>query len=238
VRNVAAGGTRLSARQIYAIVLWWVRFDAVTCRFARPWCWREHYCAPMHATGAERAEAAWDHTRGADAITASAGSGHGANGAAAKRVHHSVPALVRALHHALSSEGFVQLSDEEQVERLVAASGVDRANVGRYLSLNIYALRKHGTLEFRRFHGTLDARLLVRWAHFCVCFVEVFASAPWPAALEAPSADAALAELRAAQETATADELMLAMRGHVHPETAQYFVRDALGSEDCLACAT
>ena len=105
------------------------------------------------------------------------------------------------------------------------------ANVGRYLSLNIYALRKHGTLEFRRFHGTLDARLLVRWAHFCVCFVEVFSSAPWPAALEASSADAVLAELRATQEMATADELMRAMRGYVQPGTAAYFVGDALGSD-------
>ena len=29
-------------------------------RFARPWTWRDHYCGPMHPTGAERPEAAWD----------------------------------------------------------------------------------------------------------------------------------------------------------------------------------
>ena len=101
--------------------------------------------------------------------------------------------------------------------------------MGRYCSLNLYALGRLGTLEFRRFHGTLDAALLIRWAHFCVAFVDAFAAAPWSPIEDCHTADEALDALAAAQEAATPEELMQRMRGHVDPETSDYFMRAALG---------
>ena len=136
---------------------------------------------------------------------------------------------MRAAHAAVHAADFAALSEADQVERLVAASGAGRANIGRYCSLNLYALGRLGTLEFRRFHGTLDAALLIRWAHFCVAFVDAFAAAPWSPIEDCRTADEALDELAAAQEAATPEELMQRMRGHVDPETSDYFMRAALG---------
>jgi hypothetical protein len=95
----------------------------------------------------------------------------------------------------------------------------------------------------RRFHGTLDATLMVRWAHFCVAFVEAFGGSGTAARVPArgegggrsqslsyPTAAAAVLALQAAQETATADELMACMVGYIDPATAAYFVQDATGT--------
>ena len=78
----------------------------------------------------------------------------------------------------------------------------------------------------RRFHGTLDAPLLVRWAHFCVQFVDHFAQEPWRL-LDLPSDDAALEALKVAQETASHGELMARLAGRVDPATAAYLAGDA-----------
>ena len=61
VRCAASAGELLTARELLAVWLEWVRFDHVTSRLARPWVWREPWCAPLHVTGAEFAmgEAAW-----------------------------------------------------------------------------------------------------------------------------------------------------------------------------------
>ena len=102
-------------------------------------------------------------------------------------------------------------------------------------------MHRYGTLEFRRFHGTLDAALITRWAHFCVAFVDCFSSEPWPL-LDSPSVEAALRELQAAQEAATPAELMARMGGRAdcpwESRTADYLMRDALGAgaaDDCKA---
>ena len=100
--------------------------------------------------------------------------------------------------------------------------------LGRNCSLNLLAIAKFGTLEVRRFHGTIDSALVVRWAHFCVAFVEAFAATP-SHILTLPSPHDALRALQRAQETASADELMAGMAGYVHPATAMYFERDAHG---------
>lgn len=229
VCSAAAAGPLLTAAQICRVFLWWVRFDAVTMRFARPWCWREHYSAPMHATGAEPAEPAWDASPTVESLMADAAR-NGA-GACARRLRGHVPALVRAIHAATRGAEWASLAEEARVERLLDAAGDRGTGIGRYLSLNLYSLRAHGTLEFRRFHGTVDAALITRWAHFCVAFVEAFAAAPWPALEQAPTADAALDELQRAQEVATTAELMERMGGHIDPTMADYFLRDSLGEE-------
>jgi hypothetical protein len=53
VFNRMAAGPMLSALEVMAVWMAWVRFDSVTRRFARPWFWRNKFCAPLHATGAE-----------------------------------------------------------------------------------------------------------------------------------------------------------------------------------------
>ena len=87
---------------------------------------------------------------------------------------------------------------------------------------------RYGTLEFRRFHGTLDSHAVAEWAHFCVSFVEVFRSVDSCAAyLDGPLAHG-LAALRAAQESASLDELLLLMRGVASPEGVRALWGDAL----------
>ena len=47
---------------MHSLAAGWVRFDFVTMRFARSWCWRERWAAPLYATGAEFLfqEKAWE----------------------------------------------------------------------------------------------------------------------------------------------------------------------------------
>ena len=122
VRNPAAGGDLLSCDEVLSVFVAWVRYDAVTARFARPWCWRDHYCAPLHATGAEPAEPAWDASPTVEAWTAEA-TDSSAAARATRRVHQHLPAFVRAAHAAVHAADFAALSEADQVERLVAASG-------------------------------------------------------------------------------------------------------------------
>ena len=110
----------------------------------------------------------------------------------------------------------------------MCAPSTPASRIGRYCSLNVYSLAAHGTLEFRRFHATLDPLLLTKWAHFCVAFVEHFASLEWEALECATSVDIALRELQAAQEAATAADLMARMDGVVDPATAEYFLKESM----------
>lgn len=227
VRNPLAGGTLLTAEQIYRVFFWWVRFDLVTARFARPWLWRDHSTAPLYATGAEFEyhEALWEQGRGGPPSTHWAHVVEASPTLRARR--QDLPTFVHTAHAVVREEGYDSLPEAAKVSRLAEAA----SSMGRYCSLNVAPLAKesYGTLEFRRFHGTMDARLLARWAHFCVAFVECFAEMDWPL-LERPgtSADEVLAELSSAQEAATADELMQCMASHLDPGTATYFEEQAL----------
>ena len=82
----------------------------------------------------------------------------------------------------------------------------------------------------RRFHGLLDAPYLVRWAHFCVTFVDHFAEVPWRL-LSLPSAEAALAALEAAQETASLGELEALLAGRLAPQTGGWLRERSVGLE-------
>ena len=161
-----------------------------------------------------------------------------------ERKLYSVPAFVHTVYEIVHSDGFDDLDDSEQIHRLFGCGGPG-AQLGRYCSLNLSAVIKYGTLEIRRFHSTLDSALLVRWAHFCVCFVEAFVanrgehSCTLPKRSgqrrssfldEHPSAEAALRVLQSAQETATSEELMACLADHLDPRTAAYFANDACGS--------
>ena len=280
VRNTKSGGSVLSAGELLDVVLAWIRFDLVTQTYARPWLWCEPSATPLYATGPEMGtlvNLTWEEVTEAD-ILADMSHRPPAHRAAAEfraqvanegfadaaqhwRCHEealerklcSVPAFVRAAYEIVHTDGFDDLDSAEQINRLFGHSGPGK-QLGRYCSLNLSALIKYGTLEIRRFHGTLDSALLVRWAHFCVCFVEAFAgnrgehsrslpkqslpceTSTKPAKRRSlfldghPSAEAALRALQSAQETATSEELMACLAGHLDLRTAAYLAHDACGS--------
>jgi hypothetical protein len=250
VRNPAAGGTLLSAMELLGVLFAWVRFDQVTLRFARSWMWSEPSCAPLLATGAEMGslEDPWVYARDAGMPSSdhSAAEGPGPASAVASdapaaapemnpemisnaemRARYDVPSFIRAVWAVVHADGFEELSEQHKIGRLFGLSSPAEA-LTRQCSINLMAIRKHGTLEFRRFHGSLDATLIVRWAHFCVAFVECFRSRPWRLLSEHPSAEAALQALQTAQEEATADELMASMHGFVDPKLASHMASDAV----------
>lgn len=43
---------------------------------------------------------------------------------------------------------------------------------GRYYKLNIQSFLRHGTLEFRHHHGTLDKNEVIEWVKTCLLFVQ------------------------------------------------------------------
>ena len=222
VRSPTAGGSPLTAEMILFVYLSWVRFDGVMARCARPWTWREPSMAPLYASGTEflYREKAWD--QGGARATASR------DGLAT----YDVPRFVAAVRALLHAPGWSSRSEDDKVEMLFGrADGTPASQIGRYCSLNLRRLTSYGTLEIRRFHSCIDPAVVVRWAHLCVSFVETFRGggdglARRVLAPEVPLATA-LAELRAAQEAATAADLMAAMHGHVDPHTAHILMRDS-----------
>jgi hypothetical protein len=215
VRNKLAGGDALSCAEILDVYFSWIRFDLVLARFARPWMWREPSMAPLYATGSEFAwqELAW--TQGSVE--------------AADRKTYDVPLFVRAVRAIYAEHGFQELAEDEKLERLFGRDARSPASgIGRYCSLNLRRLTSYGTLEFRRMNGTLDEDILVRWAHFCVAFVECFrTSGRGTHLIEAPTLEEALASLAVEQELAKPAQLMEEMAGFVDRSTAKYFMRDS-----------
>ena len=86
-----------------------------------------------------------------------------------------MPGFLRAVHALHREAAFREQSDAAQLEQIFGRMpDTPASRIGRYCSLNLRKLTTYGTFEFRRFHGTLDAALATRWAHFCVAFVECF----------------------------------------------------------------
>ena len=48
---------------------------------------------------------------------------------------------------------------------------------GRYHKLNLHAMVRHGTVEFRQHSGTVDAQKIAEWVALCVAFVDEAARA-------------------------------------------------------------
>ncbi len=46
----------------------------------------------------------------------------------------------------------------------------DSINADRYQKLNFQSFQRHGTVEFRQHHGTMDAVRIISWLIFCVDF--------------------------------------------------------------------
>ena len=137
-----AGGDQLSCREVLAVYLAWVRFDLVTARFARPWMWREPSMAPLYATGTEFSwpEKAWEQ----------------GTATAVNKAFYDIPTFARAIRDVVGSAGYESLGEEVKRERLFGRhADSPTSGIGRYCSLNLRRLTSYGTLEFRRFQGTL-----------------------------------------------------------------------------------
>ena len=219
VCNPNAGGNSLSCLEMLSVFFAWVRFDLVTAKFARPWMWREPSMAPLYATGAEFS---WQEPAWQQGIVASASA-----------AMYDVPHLLMVVRSLYADPGFAAASDEEQRERLFGRAATDPASpaaqIGRYCSLNLRRITSYGTLEFRRFHGTLDEAVVTRWAHFCVAFVECFRHHHHRcrSLVETLSEQEALTTIDDEQERATSQLLMEEMDGFVDSQTADFFLRDS-----------
>ena len=236
--NQEAGGTPLDAIQILNVFFAWVRFDPVTRTMTRPWMWREPSSAPLYATGPEFT---WnDH---------GFAQGHGVG--VGSSADYDVPMFLRGVRAVLKEKSdFFALPLPEQLERLFgghpkgSASSSPGSMLGRHGSLNLRRLTSFGTLEFRRFHGTLDERASIRWAAFCVAFVETFrthsceeyihmphAGLPASTNLAEPigaTVDSGLSTLQAAQEHASINELKGLMAQHIDERLITWLVEDAI----------
>lgn len=59
------------------------------------------------------------------------------------------------------------LQDSNKLDYYINAFQYDRYN-----KLNLWSLEKHGTLEFRQMHGTLNEKLITGWINIAINFVE------------------------------------------------------------------
>ena len=77
-----------------------------------------------------------------------------------------------------------QLVDDSDIKSIVEDPGISRwrksdlsselesCSVSRYHGLNLLALRRHGSIEYRWFNGTLDAETVEAYIYFVLCLTE------------------------------------------------------------------
>ena len=194
VCNPRALGRLLSAKEILAVFLAWVRFEPVTRRWTKPWKWRDRSAAPLWPSGPEFLfdEAVW--AQGSHCSDRDSGG-----------LRYNLPELFWAAHEVMrasaeSGEDEAASNARVMKEVLLNTELLGRT-LGRHCSLNLQALKTHGTLEFRRMDGSLDGEWVLLWAHFCVAFVDAFCDFQQFAApfLCAPSPALGLQRLREVQ---------------------------------------
>jgi len=219
VRSPHARGRLLSAREILAVFLSWVRFDAVTMRFCRSWCWADRWASPLFATGSEFHFSERPLHRGESAHLERAAA-------------NDIPAFFQFAHKCCNEELDGLGGEEERVARLFGEGG---SKLGKYCSLNLLPLRLFGTLEFRRQHASTDETLIARWAHFCVAFVETFAAEDLLEPYLKVGAEEGLMKLKTEQRLATVDELMLRLGARVPPDLPAFLLACGCGPHvaDC-----
>ncbi|KAG8462358.1 hypothetical protein KFE25_012178 [Diacronema lutheri] len=198
VRDARAAGRLLSAREILSVWIAWVRFEHVTARLGRSWCWADRWAAPLYATGSEFTFSERPLARGTAA--------HLERGAA-----NDARAFFTHAHARAAELGTLVGADE--AARVAHLFG-DGCELGKYCSLNLLPLRTYGTVEFRRRHASTDARSVVRWARVCVAFVEAFADERLLAPYLGVDAHDGLLRLQREQLLATTDELIARLDAH------------------------
>ena len=200
--------------------------------------WREPSSSPLYATGSEFAFLETGLSQGAAPSPSKASIG-------------DIPSFVQGCRTVVNADGFAELSQSEQLERLFGGppKGTEGSEgttpgalLGRHGSMNLRRVTSYGTVEIRRFHGTLDAARVTDWASVCVGFVERFSRASdvpssaqlFSGLLSADDAVAAsaLGELQRAQETATVKALAAELEGLVDARSIWRLVEDAAASGD------
>jgi len=108
----------------------------------------------------------------------------------------------------------------------------------RYFQLNLAALGRYGTIEFRGHSATYDGERVARWVRFVVAFVEHFGVSPEGSNSMATffdeDSDRDLAELAAAQRNAKIEELFQELAGVLDSETRDYYIHRAWEKGDQL----
>lgn len=212
-RNPLAPGRLLTARQILAVLITWVRFDLACGPLARSWMWMDRWSAPMFATGAEFTFNERPHLRGR-AAHAQRGSMYD----------------VRAFFaHARSQVWSLdELPTEDDRVRALFGEG---CGLGKYNSLNVRPLFAYGTLEFRRMHASTDEDLVMRWAHVCATFVETCADESLLERYmgEETSHDEGLERLAVDQEAATLADLDALLQETLGAGWTRFFVDRGCG---------
>ena len=66
----------------------------------------------------------------------------------------------------------ISLLDAERTAEQVRNGSVQNINGGRYYSLNLASYDRHGTVEIRLHHGTLNGSKIKAWAEFCNAMAE------------------------------------------------------------------
>jgi hypothetical protein len=86
--------------------------------------------------------------------------------------HDTIAALVAPSR---LNNGFcrpISLLDAERNAEMVRNGQVHNLNGGRYYSLNLASYDRHGTVEIRLHHGTLNGSKIKAWAEFCNAMAE------------------------------------------------------------------
>jgi biotin operon repressor len=87
-----------------------------------------------------------------------------------REIDEFMPPLRRNNDYALRMN---EIMNSNRYKRACSKSGVAVAARGqRYYAVNIEALDRHGTLEFRQHAGTISAEKIENWIRFCVGFVD------------------------------------------------------------------
>lgn len=87
--------------------------------------------------------------------------------------HDTIGALVA---RSRLNNGFcraISLLDAERNAEMVRNGSIQNINGGRYYSLNLNSYDRHGTVEIRLHHGTLNGSKIKAWAEFCNAVVEL-----------------------------------------------------------------
>ncbi len=87
--------------------------------------------------------------------------------------HDTIAALVAPSR---LNNGFcrpISLQDAERNAEMVRNGQVHNVGGGRYYSLNLASYDRHGTVEIRLHHGTLNGSKIKAWAEFCNAMAEL-----------------------------------------------------------------
>ena len=122
-------------------------------------------CKALKAAGASVSTATGFHVHiGADALTTPDALGRLVR--SWYSVHHATGALVAPSR---INNRFCNVLNQRAAE----GQAENSYRPGRYVSLNLESMERHGTVEFRLHQGTLNPAKAIAWAQYCDAFVKV-----------------------------------------------------------------